>query len=67
MFTESAKQDVKVSFGQDFVIMGGNRVEVSPDSNVVVYTNEGVQTKAAIGGAVAKGTHTLAKTSIWSS
>jgi len=31
MTVDSAKQDVKVSFGQDFVIIGGDRVEVSPD------------------------------------
>jgi len=52
MSVESAKQDVKVSFGQDFVIMGGDRVEVSPDGKkVTAYTNEGVETKAASGAA----------------
>jgi hypothetical protein len=52
MSGESAKQVVKVSFGQDFVIMGGDRVEVSPDGKkVTAYTNEGVETKAASGAA----------------
>jgi hypothetical protein len=52
MAVESAKQDVRVSFGQDFVIMGGDRVEVSPDGKkVTAYTNDGVETKAASGAA----------------
>ncbi len=52
MAVESAKQDVKVSFGQDFVIMGGDRVEVSADGKkVTAYTNDGVETKAASGAA----------------
>src|SRR5665213_1765669 len=52
MAVESAKQDVKVSFGKDFVIMGGDRIEVSPDGKkVTVYTNDGVETKAASGAA----------------
>jgi len=52
MTVDSAKQDVKVSFGQDFVIIGGDRVEVSPDGKkVTAYTNEGVETKAASGAA----------------
>ena len=52
MSVESAKQDVKVSFGQDYVIMGGDRVEVSPDGKkVTAYTNDGVETKAASGAA----------------
>jgi hypothetical protein len=48
----SAKQDVQVSVGKDFVIMGGDRVEVSPDGKkVTAYTNDGVETKAASGAA----------------
>jgi hypothetical protein len=57
MAVESAQQDIQVSVGKDFVIMGGDRVEVSPDSNVVVYTNEAVQTNSPFGEAAAKGTH----------
>jgi hypothetical protein len=50
MAVESARQDVKVSFGQDFVIMGGDRVEVSPDGKkVTAYTNDGVEIKALSG------------------
>jgi hypothetical protein len=47
MSEESAPQDVQVSIGRDFVIMGGDRVEVSPrpHSDVVVYTNGVVQRK----------------------
>jgi hypothetical protein len=57
MAVESAKQDLKVSFGQDFVIMGGDRVEVSADGKTVTaYTNGGVEVKAASGDA-AKGAH----------
>jgi hypothetical protein len=52
MAVESAKQDVQVSVGKDFVIMGTDRVEVSPDGKkVTAYTNEGVETKAASGAA----------------
>ena len=36
MSVESTKQDVQVSFGKDFVIMGGDRVEVSPDGKKVM-------------------------------
>jgi hypothetical protein len=54
MAVESARQDVQVSFGKDFVVMGDDRVEVSPDSNVVVYTNEAVQTNSPFGEAAAK-------------
>jgi uncharacterized protein (DUF2345 family) len=40
MAVESAQQDVQVSVGKDFVIMGGDRVEVSPDGKkVTAYTN----------------------------
>lgn len=59
---ESAKQDVQVSVGKDFVIMRGDRVEVSPDGKkVTAYTNDGVEIKAAkpalveAGGAVTQG------------
>jgi hypothetical protein len=52
MAVESANQDVQVSVGKDFVIMGGDRVEVSPDGKkVTAYTNDGVETKAASGAA----------------
>ena len=52
MAVESVKQDVQVSVGKDFVIMGGNRIEVSPDGKkVTAYTNDGVETKAASGTA----------------
>ena len=53
MSVESAKQDVKVDVsGKDFVIIGGDRVEVSPDGKkVTAYTNDGVETKAASGAA----------------
>jgi hypothetical protein len=55
----SATKDVQVSVDKDLgtAIIRGVRVEVSPDSNVVVYTNEGVQTKPAACEAAAKGTH----------
>lgn len=58
MAVESAQQDVQVSVGKDLstATIKGVKVEVSPDSNVVVYTNEGIQTKPAAGEAV-KGTH----------
>jgi hypothetical protein len=56
MFVESATQDVQVSVGKDFVIMGGDRVEVSPDGKkVTVYTNSGVETKAASSAAATQG------------
>jgi hypothetical protein len=52
MTEESAKQDVQVSVGKDFVIMGTDRVEVSPDGKkVTAYTNDGIETKAASGAA----------------
>jgi hypothetical protein len=36
----SAKQDIQVAVGKDFVIMGTDRVEVSPDGKkVTAYTN----------------------------
>jgi hypothetical protein len=55
MSVESAQQDVKVSFGQDFVIMGTDRIEVSPDGKkVTAYTNDGVETKAASGAATSR-------------
>jgi hypothetical protein len=61
MSVESATQNVQVNVGGDLstAIIQGIKVEVSPDSNVVVYTNDGVQTKAAPvpGQAAAKGTH----------
>jgi hypothetical protein len=48
------KQDIKGSYGEGFVIMGGDRIEVSPDGKkVTAYTNDGVETKAASGEAPA--------------
>ena len=46
MAEESAGTDIQVNLGKDLstAIIRGVKVEVSPDSNVVVYTNEGVQT-----------------------
>ncbi len=50
MSGECAQQDVQVSVGKDFVIMGTDRVEVSPDGKkVTAYTNGGVETKATSG------------------
>lgn len=47
---ESAKDDVQVGVGKNFVIMGGDRVEVSPDgTKVTTWTNDGVETKVAAG------------------
>jgi len=52
MAVESAKQDEQIIVGKDFVIIGGDRVEVSPDGKkVTAYTNDGVETKAASGAA----------------
>ena len=53
------KQDIQVTVGQDLstATIQGIKVEVSPDSNVVVYTNDGVQTKpAATSAAVTEDT-----------
>jgi hypothetical protein len=56
MSGESAKQDIKGSYGEGFVIMGGDRVEVSPDGKkVTTYTTDGVETRAASGTAPAQG------------
>ena len=59
MADNSAKQDIQVTVGKDLstATIQGVKVEVSPDSNVVVYTNDGVQTKPAGGEAAAKGTY----------
>src|SRR5258708_8126496 len=58
MSGESAAQGIKGSYGEGFVIMGTDRIEVSPDGKkVTVYTNGGVETKTAAGQAAAKGTH----------
>jgi hypothetical protein len=52
MTGESAHHDVHVSVGKGFIIIGGNRVEVSPDGKkVTAYTNDGVETNAASGAA----------------
>ena len=59
MSGESAKQDVQVSVGKDFVIIGTDRVEVSPDrKNVTAYTNDSAGAKAApeIGDEMEDGT-----------
>ena len=53
------KQDIQVTVGEDLstATIQGIKVEVSPDSNVVVYTNDGVQTKpAATSAAVTEDT-----------
>jgi hypothetical protein len=48
-------QGIEVSVGKDFVIMGSDRVEVSPDGKkVTAYTNDGVETKAASGAGDAR-------------
>jgi hypothetical protein len=52
MPVENAKQDVKVSFGQDFGIIGGDRVEVSPDGKkVTADAKNGFEVKAVSGAA----------------
>jgi hypothetical protein len=58
MAVESVTKDIQVTVAKDLstVTIGGVKVEVGPDSNVVVYTNDGVQTKPASGEAAAKGT-----------
>ena len=59
MSGQSATIEIQVTVGRDLstAILEGVRVEVSPDSNVVVYTNKSVQTKPAAGEATAKGAH----------
>jgi hypothetical protein len=55
MGVESAKQDIKGSYGEGFVIMGTDRIEVSPDDKkVTAYTNDGVETKPASGTAITR-------------
>jgi hypothetical protein len=45
---DSAKQDIQVSVGEGFVIMGDDKVEVSADGKTVTaYTSGGVEAKAA--------------------
>src|SRR5260370_37937731 len=59
MTAEGARQEIQVSVGRDLstAIIQGIKVEVSPESNVVVYTNDDVQTKpAAASGAVTEDT-----------
>ena len=60
MAVESATKDIQVTVSKNLstTTIQGVKVEVNPDSNVVVYTNDGVQTKpaAASGEAAAKGT-----------
>src|ERR1035437_1230967 len=54
MSGESAKQDIKGSYGEGFVIMGTDRVEVSPDGKkVTAYTNDGVELKDAVASGAA--------------
>src|ERR1039457_5097020 len=54
MSVESAKQDIKGSYGEGFVIMGADRVEVSPDGKkVTAYTNDGVELKDAVASGAA--------------
>jgi hypothetical protein len=66
MAVESATQDVQVSVGKDFVIMGGDRVEVSADGKkVTAYTNDGVETKAASGAATRDGAISEGAVPLW--
>lgn len=47
--TEAAAKDVEVKVGKDLTTatINGTKVEISPEGNVVVFTNAGVQTKPA--------------------
>lgn len=61
MREESAKKEVKdvqVNVGKDLstATLNGTKIEISPDSNVVVYTNESVQTKPAVTATTAEAT-----------
>jgi hypothetical protein len=52
MTDERAQHDVHVSIGKGFIIIGGDRIEVSPDGKkVTAYTNDAIETKAASGAA----------------
>ncbi len=53
-----ATEGIEVNVEKDLssATIQGVKVEVSPDSSVVVYANEGVQTKPAAGEAAAKRT-----------
>jgi hypothetical protein len=56
----AAANGIQVNVDKDLstATIGGYKVEVSPDSNVTVYSNDGVQTKpGASADAAAKGTH----------
>ena len=62
MSLENANQAIKGSYGEGFVIIGTDRIEVSSDGKkVTAYTNDGVETKAAkpapaeAGGGTAEG------------
>ena len=68
MAESSAKQDIKGSYGEGFVIMGTDRVEVSPDGrNVTAYAKDGIEAKAASGeaptrdGAISEGAVPLSR------
>lgn len=55
--TKTEAKDVEVKVGKDLstATLNGTKVEISPEGNVVVFTNEGVQTKpAAAADAAAK-------------
>jgi hypothetical protein len=55
MSAASATQEVQVSVGKDFVIMGGDRVEVSPDGKqVTADAKNGFEVKAASGASTAR-------------
>jgi len=60
MTAGNTQHDIQVTVGKNLstVTIGGVKVEVGPDSNVVAYTNDGVQAKpaAASGDTGAKGT-----------
>ena len=56
MAIQSGLQETLVSVGKDFVIMGGARVEVSPDgTKVTAYAKDDVEAKAASGVTPAQG------------
>jgi hypothetical protein len=66
MAVESAKQDIRGSYGEGFVIMGTDRIEVSPDGKkVTAYTNDGVETKAASGAATRDGAISEGAVPLW--
>jgi hypothetical protein len=55
MSAKTEVKDVEVKVGKNLstATINGTKVEISPDGNVVVFTNEGVQTKPAVTATVA--------------